>query len=237
MKKSNFSEWIIFEDEDLFFVNKPPHLSVLEDRSSPDNLLAMARLHWPDAQACHRIDKETSGLVIFAKNPETYREISILFETRKVEKIYHAVCMYSADFQDFLIDLPIVISSKGKAKISKKEGKSSQTTINTLEAFKHFTLLECKPLTGRLHQIRVHLAAVNHPLAADTLYGGELPYLSPLKKKFKMAKDKEETPMINRVALHAYSLSFTLQKKYTAIAPYPRDIDAFVKILKKYDTL
>jgi 23S rRNA pseudouridine955/2504/2580 synthase len=236
VKKSNFSEWIVFEDDDLFFVNKPPFLSVLEDRSSPLNLLAMASEYWADAQACHRIDKETSGLVIFAKNPETYRDISILFEARKVEKTYHAVCMYSAEFTDFQIDLPIVISSKGKAKISKKEGKPSQTLVNTLEVYKHFTLLECKPLTGRLHQIRVHLAAVNHPLAADTMYGGELPYLSPLKKKFKMAKGKEETPMINRVALHAHGLSFTLQKTYTAVAPYPNDMDAFVKILKKYDT-
>ena len=236
MKKSNFIDWIVFEDDDLFFVNKPPHLSVLEDRSSPQNLLAMARDYWADAQACHRIDKETSGLVIFSKNPDTYREVSMLFEARQVEKTYHAVCMHSAEFTDFLIDLPIVISAKGKAKISKKDGKASQTLVNTIEAFRHFTLLECKPYTGRLHQIRVHLAAVNHPLAADTMYGGEMPFLSPLKKKFKMAKGKEETPMINRVALHAQGLTFTLQKTYTVTAPYPRDLDAFIKILAKYDS-
>lgn len=236
MKKSNFSEWIVFEDEVLFFVNKPPFLSVLEDRSSPLNLLAMARIYWADAQACHRIDKETSGLVIFAKNPDAYRDVSMLLENRKVEKIYHAVAMHTADFSDFQIDLPIVISSKGKAKINKKEGKASQTLVNTLVAYKHFTLLECKPLTGRLHQIRVHLAAINHPLAADEMYGGEMPFLSTIKKKFNMAKGAEETPMMNRVALHAQGLSFTLQKKYTVSAPYPRDLDAFVKILAKYDS-
>lgn len=235
MKKTRFTDWVVFEDEDLFVVNKPPFLSVLEDRTTPDNLLEMARKYCPEAQACHRIDKETSGLVIFSKNPEIYRQVSMLFEMRKVEKIYHAVCMHPADFNDYLINLPIHISSKGKAKISHSEGKESVTVVNTLENFRHFVLVECRPHTGRLHQIRVHMAACNHPLAADVLYGGEMPFLSAIKRKFNLARYAEETPMIQRVALHAKGLAFKTDKAYHIDAPYPHDFEAFIKILRKYD--
>lgn len=235
MKKQRFEDWIVFEDEQLYFVNKPAHLSVLEDRSSDENLLKFARVHHPESQACHRIDKETSGLVIFAKNPEAYRRVSILFETRKITKTYHAVCEHPTEFKDYLINLPIEISSKGKARISKKDGKPSSTLVNTLQNYRDFSLIECNPFSGRLHQIRVHMAAVNHPLAADELYGGKLPYLSQIKRKFNVAKSKEETPMIQRVVLHARGLRFESDKIYDIAAPYPHDFEAFIKILAKYN--
>lgn len=235
MKKQRFEDWIVYEDDQLLFVNKPAFLSVLEDRNSEDNLLKLARNYHPDAQACHRIDKETSGLVIFARNPDAYRTVSILFETRKITKTYHAVCENPTEFSDYLINLPIDINSKGKARISKKDGKPSSTLVNTLENFRNFSLIECNPFSGRLHQIRVHMAAVNHPLAADELYGGQMPYLSHIKRKFNVAKSKEETPMIQRVALHARGLKFETDKPYQIEAPYPHDFEAFLKILHKYD--
>lgn len=236
MKKQRFEDWIVFEDDELFFVNKPANLSVLEDRSSEENLLKFARMYHAEAQACHRIDKETSGLVIFAKNPDAYRKVSILFETRKITKIYHAVCENPTEFRDYLINLPIEISSKGKARISKKDGKPSSTLVNTLHNYKDFSLIECNPFSGRLHQIRVHLAAVNHPLAADELYGGKMPYLSQIKRKFNVAKAKEEMPMIQRVVLHARGLRFEMDKPYQIEAPYPHDFEAFLKILNKYNS-
>lgn len=236
MSKLRFTDWIISEDEDYLFINKPPFLSVLEDRASPQNLLQMARAYHPEAQACHRIDKETSGLILFAKNNEAYKKATLLFETRKIEKFYHAVCEHPTDFRDYLINLPISSNSKGKSFISHAEGKPSTTLVNTLQSFKHFSLLLCEPHTGRLHQIRVHLSALNHPLTADTLYGGQLPYLSSLKRKFHMSKGKEESPIIKRVALHARGLRFNVGKLYDVSAPYPNDFEALLNILNKYDS-
>jgi 23S rRNA pseudouridine955/2504/2580 synthase len=138
---------------------------------------------------------------------------------------------------DYLINLPIYTTNRGKAKVSTREGKESQTLVNTLEKFKHFTLVECKPHTGRMHQIRVHLAAVDSPVVADVLYGANIPFLSEIKKKFNLARDKEERPMIERLALHAKELSFKLGKPYRLEAPYPRDFEALLNVIRKYDSI
>ncbi len=235
MSKSRFTDWIVHEDDDYLFVNKPPFLSVLEDRSSPQHLLQLARVYHSEAQACHRIDKETSGLVLFSKNNEAYKKATILFETRKIEKYYHAVCEHPTEFHDHLINLPISSTSKGRSFISHAEGKASTTLVNTLQSYKHYSLLLCEPHTGRLHQIRVHLAASNHPLVADVLYGGQFPFLSTLKRKFHLSKGREESPIIKRVALHARGLKFSTDKSYDVSAPYPNDFEALINILNKYD--
>lgn len=238
MKKERFEDWILLEDDDLIVINKPPNISVLDERSGEHVcVLQLARVYCETAQVCHRIDKETSGLLVIAKNPNAYREMSMLFEKRLVQKIYHAVCESSTDFMDYLINLPIYTTNRGKAKVSTREGKESQTLVNTLEKFKHFTFVECKPHTGRMHQIRVHLAAVETPVVADVLYGATIPFLSAIKRKFKLGKGVEERPMIERLALHARGLSFKLGKGYTLEAPYPKDFEALLNILRKYDSL
>ncbi|MGE8430323.1 MAG: pseudouridine synthase, partial [Sphingobacterium sp.] len=90
-KFPKFSELIIHEDENLIVINKPPFIASLDEREGGEvNILRLAKKYHPDAQVCHRLDKETSGILLIAKNPETYRTISIAFEKRKVNKIYHA---------------------------------------------------------------------------------------------------------------------------------------------------
>jgi 23S rRNA pseudouridine955/2504/2580 synthase len=234
--KIKFSDWIIFEDDDYIAINKPPYISTLEDRSSPIQVLGLAKTYWPDAQVCHRLDKETSGVLLIAKTPEAYRNAAIQFEKRQVKKVYRAVVDGIHDFRAEAIDLPILAAGSGPVKISHREGKPATTIVTTLDAYKDQTLVACEPLTGRMHQIRVHLAAKNASIVDDTMYGGRTFYLSSIKRKFKLKEGTEEEPLIKRVALHAYSLGIKdiNGQEMLLEAPYPKDFNVLVKQLEKF---
>ena len=225
---------ILWEDKDFFVLNKPPFLSTLQDRNDPVNLLGLAKQYSSDAQACHRLDKDTSGAIAFAKNPETYRHLSMQFEHREVSKIYHAVIDGIQNFKDELVDAPIVKMDDGIAKISKREGKPAQTYFTSLRSYRFHTLVECRPVTGRMHQIRVHLAFLKAPITGDEQYGGKPFFLSSVKRGFNLKKATEEQPLINRMALHAYALEFTnlTGEKVRVEAPYPKDMQALIRQLE-----
>jgi 23S rRNA pseudouridine955/2504/2580 synthase len=225
---------ILWEDKDFFVLNKPPFLSTLQDRNDPVNLLGLAKQYSSDAQACHRLDKDTSGAIAFAKNPEAYRHLSMQFEHREVSKIYHAVIDGIQNFKDELVDAPIVKMDDGIAKISKREGKPAQTYFTSLRSYRFHTLVECRPVTGRMHQIRVHLAFLKAPITGDEQYGGKPFFLSSVKRGFNLKKATEEQPLINRMALHAYALEFTnlTGEKVRVEAPYPKDMQALIRQLE-----
>lgn len=234
--KGRFEDWIIHEDEHTLVINKPPFISSLDERDlSEPSVIRLAKHYFPDIQLCHRIDKETSGVLLMAKHPEAYREISMAFENRQVEKIYHAIVDGSISFQEHSVDLNIYVSKSGKVRID-RNGKEAVTLFQSLEIFRHFTLMECMPITGRMHQIRVHLASQNCSIAGDTLYGGKQPFLSQLKRKFNTNRQGEESPMIQRFALHARSLFLQTEHLQLDIsADYPKDFDVFLKLIRKYD--
>ncbi|MDF2159050.1 pseudouridine synthase [Algoriphagus sp. CAU 1675] len=234
MKKVDFQNLILFENADYLVINKPPYLSSLDDRHEAQNILDLAKMHTADAQLCHRLDKETSGCLVIAKNPEAYRHMAIQFENRKVEKVYHAVVEGIKDYEHLLVDRNLVASNKGIAKVS-KEGKPAQTEFNTLKTYYAHSLIECKPITGRLHQIRVHLAYLKSPICGDTLYGGKPLYLSSLKRRFNLKKNTEELPIMQRVSLHAYSIGFEGLdgQRIQVEAPYPKDFQVLVHQLEK----
>ncbi|TAG92560.1 MAG: RNA pseudouridine synthase, partial [Bacteroidetes bacterium] len=133
------------------------------------------------------------------------------------------------------VSKPIHAFNTGVVKIDHENGKEATTFFTTLEVYTKNTLIECKPITGRMHQIRIHLAVLGAPIVFDNLYGGKPLFLSELKKKFNLKYETDEKPLIQRVALHAKQLSFEgLDEKEISIeAPYPKDIKALISQLEK----
>ena len=234
MKTINFRDLIISEDQDYILINKPPFVATLEDRNEPLNILGLAKYYTAGAQVCHRLDKDTSGVLAIAKNPEAYRHLSMQLESREVMKIYHAVVDGIHHFNNELVAVPILKQNDGTVKIS-REGKEAQTYFTTLQVFKQHSLIECRPLTGRTHQIRIHLSRLNAPITGDETYGGKPFFVSSVKRGFKLEKFAEEQPLIKRMALHAFSLGFLAlnNSKMFITAPYPKDFLALLKQLSQ----
>jgi 23S rRNA pseudouridine955/2504/2580 synthase len=239
MAKYNFQDLILFENEDFVLINKPPLMATLDERTEDrktTSIIALLRKYQPSYQICHRLDKETSGVLAIAKHPKAYRHLSMAFERRKVEKIYHCISKGVHNFDQQEANFPILkLSKKGMVTIDFKEGQKAHTTFQTIKHIGNFTLIEARPHTGRMHQIRIHLKALKAPIVADEMYGGEWVYLSDLKKKFHLKKDTEEQPLMQRVALHAFALSFEgfKEDKIYVEAPYPKDFAVLLKQLEK----
>lgn len=237
MKKQSFESHIVYEDEHYIVVNKPALIATLQDRVQPyRNMLVWARQYCSTAQACHRLDKETSGILVFAKDPLAYRSLAKQFEKRTVEKIYHAMVEGVHNFSNTVVSLPIYSNTRNRAKVDKVRGKEAETLFNTLEIFRGYTLISCKPVTGKTHQIRVHSAHLKAPLVGDIEYRGQPLYLSKLKRRFHLKNNTEELPLIQRTALHAYGIQFVgLEGTLISIqAPYPKDFQALLAQLGRY---
>ncbi|MEO1052860.1 MAG: RluA family pseudouridine synthase [Bacteroidota bacterium] len=234
MSIPKINDFIIFEDDNYIVINKPPNIATLEDREQSYNILSLAVTYHPDAQVCHRLDKETSGALAIAKHPEAYKSLAVQFEKRQVKKHYHAVVEGVHDFQERVVDLNILKLSGGIVKLD-REGKDAKTVFDTIQAFKGYTLINCQPITGRMHQIRIHLTNLNAPIVGDEVYGGSPFYLSKIKPKYKLKKWTEELPLIQRFALHAKQLRFENLDgtEIVADAEYPKDFRVLVKQLEK----
>lgn len=240
MPRFNLKNAIVFENDDLLVINKPPGVSSLHERISKQaSILEYAKELNEDYQLCHRLDKYTSGALLIAKHNDAYKHIAVQFEKRHVDKVYHAIVCGSHLFDDREVKAPLSVTRSGKAAVNYKKGKESKTIFKSIENFKHYTLVECKPITGRLHQIRIHLTMVKAPIAMDLDYGGCTPYLSAIKKGFRIGEHKEEQPMIKRFALHARHISFAgLDGEVVQVeCPYTKDFSVFLKQLQRYNSI
>ena len=239
MKIPKLQDLIIYEDDHLIVVNKPPFISSLDEREGGEiNILRLAKQYHDDSQICHRLDKETSGAMIIAKDPETYRFVSMQFEHRTVKKVYHAIVDGTHIFNELLIDLPILNVGKGNVTISRMEGKRAETYFQSLIYFKHYTLIEARPVTGRMHQIRIHLATQRASISGDEMYGGKPVFLSQIKRGYRLVKDEVEQPIMKRFALHSREVTFKISETETKTftAEYPKDFGVLLKLLEKNDS-
>ena len=235
MRKLKFEDIIVAEDKDYIVINKPAGISSLHDWSSEITIQKMAKEYIEDPQLCHRLDKETSGAMVIAKNPEAYRHLSMQFEHRTVDKVYHAVVEGIQDIDPIKVERPIHAMSKGKVRIDFEKGKPATTLFKKDTIYKGYTLMLCKPQSGRMHQIRVHLSSMKMPIVGDTMYGGKEIYLSKLKKKFHLKEGAVELPLIKRFALHAFSITYkdiAGDVQYFE-APYPKDFRVLITQLEK----
>lgn len=231
MAKNNLD--IIFENDDLVVINKPSGMLTISDRAQSISLRDVLNQKYGKIFTVHRLDRDTSGVVLFAKNEETHRYFSLLFEKRKVEKFYQGVVVGNPLNDEGKIDAPIAEHPfiKGKMIIN-KHGKESLTTYKVIEHHNFYSLVEFKLHTGRTHQIRIHSKNIGHPIACDPLYGeGEPIMLSAIKKKYKLSKlEEDEKPIISRLALHSNKLILELPdgEIKTFIAPLPKDFQALM---------
>ncbi len=239
MKRFSFKDAIVFENDNYYAINKPAGISSLHERiGTAISVFEAAKRFNESLQLCHRLDKETSGVLLISKHAKAYSHAAVSFEKRKVKKIYHAVSEGVHSFSELELSLPLITTRSGRSAINSLKGKESKTVFNTIENYQHYSLVECQPLTGRLHQIRIHLASQNAQIAGDSIYGGKAPLLSQIKRNYSPNKTEIEKAMITRFALHAYSLEFNDVdgENLKIVADYPKDFGVFVKLLKKYDS-
>jgi 23S rRNA pseudouridine955/2504/2580 synthase/23S rRNA pseudouridine1911/1915/1917 synthase len=232
---------IIVDNAHFIALSKPSGMLTLPDRfdAALPSLKQWLESRYSRIFVVHRIDRDTSGLIVFAKDAETHQYLSQLFESREVEKTYLGLVHGKCSAQEGTLDAPIgehpVI--KGKMAVVRK-GKPSITHYRVLEELGAFSWVSFRIETGRTHQIRVHMANAGHPLVADPLYGNGQPLLlSAIKHRFKLSKDAEaERPLLARLALHAHTLGFKAMdgEKISLEAPPTKDLEATLKQLRKW---
>jgi 23S rRNA pseudouridine955/2504/2580 synthase/23S rRNA pseudouridine1911/1915/1917 synthase len=234
------AELIIFEDDDLVALNKPSGLLSIPDREGKEiSLKSLLQEKYENVFTVHRLDKDTSGLIVFAKNELTHRHLSIQFEERQTKKMYVGLVLGSPPNEKGSIDLPIAenMVTRGTMIINRR-GKQSLTDYEVLQNFGTYSWMQFRIHTGRTHQIRVHMKDMGHPIVCDELYGDGKPVLlSSLKSKFKLSKaELEERPLLNRLALHAYQLGFTKTngEKMELQADLHKDLKATLQQLNKW---
>jgi RluA family pseudouridine synthase len=244
---------VVYEDADLLAISKPAGLLVAPDRwdKSRENLMGLldaairAGMAWTRESGIrylanvHRLDFETTGVLLLAKNREALTKVARQFGRREVGKTYVALAWGRPAQPQMTIDLKISPHPRfpGLAAIDKRHGKPATTLLTLVESFRNCSLVRLQLLTGRPHQARVHLHAIGCPLVADRDYGrGDPLLLSQIKPHYRM-KDKGERPLMGRTALHAERLEVT--QPTTGLpavieAPWPKDFVVAVKYLRMF---
>lgn len=233
---------IVYQDNDIIVINKPSglitHQKNIEDKQPsvvgwviekyPElkdigEPFIASGAEVPRAGIVHRLDKDTSGLLLVAKTNEAFSYFKDLFQTRKIKKHYLALVHGKLKESKGTISSPLGrIGLKRTTQITGKkliDQKEAETEYQTIKNFKNYTLLELSPKTGRTHQLRVHLNSIGHPIVGDQIYG------------FKKLPDP---PYLNRLFLHAYKLEFTTPdgKSLTIEADQPDDLQSVLNKLQ-----
>ncbi len=233
---------VVYEDEELVVLHKPAGLLSIPDRfdlEKPNVYHLLGQQH-ENIFIVHRLDRETSGLICFAKNEVAHKHLSEQFFNHSVDKIYLALVDGHPEPASGRIDKPIgrhpVIPGK---MIIQRRGKASITDYEVVDTFKNYSLAEANIKTGRTHQIRVHFESIGCPLAVDAVYGRkDAFFLSAVKlRKYKKSREEEERPLMSRTTLHAFKLRIdhpVTGERLKLEAPLPKDFRAVLQQLRKW---
>lgn len=232
------NEHIILEDEYLVAVNKPSGLLTIPDREGKEiSLKQLLQQKYGEIFTVHRLDRDTSGIVVFARTAEMHKHLSQQFEQRETKKIYGGLVLGVPFQSSGVINEPIAEHpvKKGMMTVYRK-GKESITEYEVKDNFRLYSWMEFRILTGRTHQIRVHMKHLGHPIACDPMYGDGKPvFISTIKNNYKLSKlAEEERPLLSRLALHSMRLEFDgLNGPYKLEAALPKDLRAVLNQLQK----
>ena len=229
---------ILFENDEFIALNKPAGLLSVPDRTqSAPSLKDLLIEKYGNIYTVHRLDRETSGVILFAKSAETHQWLSLIFQERQVEKIYYGIIWGVPASTKALIELPMLEHpAKNGTMIIHRKGKAASTGYEVMENFGKYAFVKFDLYTGRTHQIRVHMKETGHPILCDPLYGDGKPvFVSSLKRNYNHSGFEEEKPILGRLALHAAKLSFTDQqgKTITIEAEMPKDLRALLSQMRK----
>jgi 23S rRNA pseudouridine1911/1915/1917 synthase len=236
---------ILYEDNDIIILNKAPDMIVHPARGNTHGTLVNALKHYSDRLSSglgefrpgivHRLDRDTTGVMVVTRHEGAQWKIAKQFELRQVKKTYLAIVHGVPELHADRISAPLGVHPviREKYAIRPEIGKEAVTFYEVLEAFRGFSLVKCEPHTGRTHQIRVHLSYIKHPIVADDMYGGKLVYPWQLAD----AQPAVEEPVIARCALHAWTLEFThpsTNERVKFEAPLPPDMQHLLDLLRQY---
>jgi RluA family pseudouridine synthase len=221
---------VIWCDGSLLVINKPAGLLTLPDGHDPNvpHLKVILAPKYGPLWIVHRLDRQTSGVIVLARNTSAHRNLNTQFQDRQVKKIYHALVVGSPDWDHKTVDLPLRVNAgrRHRTVVDHRKGKSSITRLKVLERFGSDCLLEASPLSGRRHQIRVHLAAQGLPIAGDDLYGND--NLRPMANLDNSQQSFTQSAglSLHRTGLHAESIQLShpdSDQRSLFEAPYPKD--------------
>jgi 23S rRNA pseudouridine1911/1915/1917 synthase len=240
---------IVYESEDCLVAIKPAGLVVIPERPTDGAFMHGVEPELPLVQileathgklfVVHRIDRDTSGIVLFAKTKSAHAIYSQAFQEHRVEKVYHALVSGRPEWEatQCRLSLRVDADREHRTIVDRKRGKESITNLRVLRNFGSISLIEARPETGRTHQIRVHLSAMGFPILCDALYGSEKPLNLSDFKRNRRGDPFDEKPLLSRLALHALSLRLPAEEEGKPElffeAPYPKDLRAALNQLEK----